>query len=417
MKHLERLRQDLVLNIEQVGMICRYLLYFSVSALFLAGCVTGSLNDLVVITVVVLGHNLIVHWALLGRHLRFLQSGFNLGIHLAEISCIALFTGAEESIAFVLYMLLIVGFSGYSRRLRHVLGVTLLCCAAYVVVIVIEYAVAGLSVPFGLIVAKFLLIAVTGWLTGLVCSRLWEIEENYIRQAQRLASSEATLRAILNNAADPIVVYDENEFIVEANERACAFLAIPHERMVGQRIRAFLFDDGTLPGKLALLRSRGELKSEEVIIDSNGEEHQVEMLVRSYMREDRAYHVVVAHEISARKEFEEVQRLANLRLERLNRELRQLDDLKTGFLTSMSQRLRSPLAAILGYVEMLNDEELGEVTFEQRKALQTCRRCARRMFRLMDEALELGRPQHEPPPARPNGATQGSTEEETEIQK
>jgi signal transduction histidine kinase len=65
--------------------------------------------------------------------------------------------------------------------------------------------------------------------------------------------------------------------------------------------------------------------------------------------------------------------------------------MKTQFLATMSQKLRSPLTALLGFVELLLHEELGEITPEQREALQSCRRSARRTFSLMDEALEFGR--------------------------
>ena len=39
---------------------------------------------------------------------------------------------------------------------------------------------------------------------------------------------------------------------------------------------------------------------------------------------------------------------------------------------------------------MLLQEELGDITREQRKALQTCRRGTVRAFRIIDEALALG---------------------------
>ena len=53
----------------------------------------------------------------------------------------------------------------------------------------------------------------------------------------------------------------------------------------------------------------------------------------------------------------------------------------------VSQKLRSPLTAILGYMDLLLDEELGELLPEQRKSLQTCRRSTLRIFKLLDESF------------------------------
>ena len=76
----------------------------------------------------------------------------------------------------------------------------------------------------------------------------------------------------------------------------------------------------------------------------------------------------------------------------MERELRKVEHLKTGFLKSVSRKLRSPLCAILGYVEMLLDEDLGEIAPEQRRALHTCRRAALRAIGFIDEARETGHP-------------------------
>jgi signal transduction histidine kinase len=141
------------------------------------------------------------------------------------------------------------------------------------------------------------------------------------------------------------------------------------------------------------LRSSGEYHGEQVIINFDGEEHTVDFRAQSFIRDKRQFFVVVAHDITEQKDLQEATRLANTDLERLNRELRQVDYLKTSFLTSMSQKLRSPMSAIMGYVEMLLEEELGELMPDQRKAIQTCRRSALRILRLIDDALELRGPE------------------------
>ena len=100
---------------------------------------------------------------------------------------------------------------------------------------------------------------------------------------------------------------------------------------------------------------------------------------------------------------EEATRLANENLAQLNRELRQVDQMKREFFNTVSVRMRSPVAAILGYADMLLADELGELSPEQRKAVQTCRRSAQRLLEMVDDAIEIG--SHQPPGIAETAAT------------
>ena len=359
------------------------------------------MRNMVIITGLVIVHNLFAHWVLLTNRDRWFRSSFNMAFYLIECSLLVLLTGAEESTAFAVYILLIIGFIAYSRRLADILGFTLACCGAYGVVVLIELYAVGLAMPPGMIVVRFILIAMAGWVTARIGDQLWTIEEGYVSQTQALASSEALLRTTLNTAADPIIVFDDNELITDANEHACDFLGVPHHELQGQRFRSFLFDDGTLPTKIAALRSRGETMGEEIVLSAEGEERHVELMIRSFIRDGRRFFVAVMHDITDRKQLQESNRIANANLEHLNQEIRKLDNLKAGFFVTMSQRVRSPLSAVLGYIEMLLGEELGEITFEQQQALQTCRKSILRIFRLIDEAQDFG----------PSGAKEGLLDE------
>ena len=57
-------------------------------------------------------------------------------------------------------------------------------------------------------------------------------------------------------------------------------------------------------------------------------------------------------------------------LERANRDLRELDKLKSTFLANMSHELRTPMNAIIGYTELLLDRVDGPINEEQEKSLK-----------------------------------------------
>jgi signal transduction histidine kinase len=70
-----------------------------------------------------------------------------------------------------------------------------------------------------------------------------------------------------------------------------------------------------------------------------------------------------------------------------NKRLRELDRLKDEFLSLVSHELRTPLTSIRGYLELVLDEEAGEVNPEQRRFLQAVERNSQRLLRLVGDLL------------------------------
>ena len=65
--------------------------------------------------------------------------------------------------------------------------------------------------------------------------------------------------------------------------------------------------------------------------------------------------------------------------------------LKSEFLATMSHELRTPLNIILGYNELLLDEEVGQPTTEQADILRRIRKNARELFTLISTMLDVSR--------------------------
>ncbi len=79
------------------------------------------------------------------------------------------------------------------------------------------------------------------------------------------------------------------------------------------------------------------------------------------------------------------------RLETANRELATLDRMKTDLLANVSHELRTPLAAIRGYVEFIQEGQLGPTTDAQRKGLEVCLRNSERLTKTINMLLDFSR--------------------------
>jgi signal transduction histidine kinase len=84
-------------------------------------------------------------------------------------------------------------------------------------------------------------------------------------------------------------------------------------------------------------------------------------------------------------------RQRNLDLAAANAELQRLDDLKTQFVSVAAHELRNPMTAILGYVEMFLDEDLGPLLDEQRECMGVVDGAGRRLLAITDDLLDVTR--------------------------
>jgi len=380
-------RLETVIRLERFALAARYMAYFMLVPFVLLRQEPVNLRNLAIITIALIVHNFFVHMVLWFRRYRLFRTGINFTIHLGMTSLIVAFTGAEQSEMYVLYLFMLLGFSAYSRTYSMIVLVAVLLTFTYASIIFVQDFFVGMRVTYATIGLKLGSILVCGWFVATLSGLLRRAEDSARMRAAALASSEATLRTILDSTANPILVYDENECITVANNRACEFLGMSREELLGRRFSTVLFDDGTLSELLRDIEEKGWHTGEQIFLHADGHERTVELHVRSFVRDRKKFFVVVAHDISEQKNLQEAAHLANAHLNRLNRELQQVNELKTGLLKSLSQRIRSPLTAIMGYVDMLLNEELGQLLPEQRRALQTCRRSTERVFGLVDEAF------------------------------
>ena len=79
------------------------------------------------------------------------------------------------------------------------------------------------------------------------------------------------------------------------------------------------------------------------------------------------------------------------RIQEQNKQLRKLDQLKTNFLSVTSHELRTPMASIKGFVQIMHQRMLGEITDEQEKGLVVVLRNVDRLDHLVQDILDISR--------------------------
>lgn len=74
-----------------------------------------------------------------------------------------------------------------------------------------------------------------------------------------------------------------------------------------------------------------------------------------------------------------------------NSQLRHLDEVKDEFISMASHQLRTPLTSVKGYISMMLEGDTGQISPQQRKALEEAFNSSERMVRLISDFLNVSR--------------------------
>ena len=100
----------------------------------------------------------------------------------------------------------------------------------------------------------------------------------------------------------------------------------------------------------------------------------------------------VVRDVTDRRAAEQALVFALDRERETNQRMHELDRAKTEFVSSVSHELRTPLTSIVGYTELLGDEEVSEnLTPMQRQLVERVERNSERLLALVEDLLTLAR--------------------------
>ena len=222
-------------------------------------------------------------------------------------------------------------------------------------------ALIGLSIavqaaaPISLDIAAWIVVLWVSYLAALMRGAD-ALTARIFRKGMALLHRSATMRAVLDDSFDGIVIADEAGLIEHANPAAVAMLGETPEALFGRPIaRSFAHQlasahEAGRPRATELERADGTRVPVELVVSRSelrGSPHRFE-------RRDRPRVIAIwtFRDISERRRAEEAQKAALQQAIAASRT-------KTEFIANMGHELRTPLNAIIGFSEMLKDQMLG----------------------------------------------------------
>lgn len=180
-----------------------------------------------------------------------------------------------------------------------------------------------------------------------------------IKIQEKLRHSEEKFSKIFSSSPDAIAITDlKTSKFIDVNEAFIILSGWKKSEVIGKTI--FDLNLWKNPKKRNYIRTMVEKQGyfhnfENVFILKSGEKRTGLMAGRLIEYNKERYLLTITKDISERKEFEN-------ELEEAKNKAEESDKLKSNFLSNMSHEIRTPLNVILGFVDLLKEKDLSDVS-------------------------------------------------------
>ncbi len=203
-----------------------------------------------------------------------------------------------------------------------------------------------------------------------------------------LRESEEKLRKIFLSSPNAISVIDRNGFITNCNDRQVATFGYGSKAdVIGLHASELIPLEVYSELKARIVRNTEQLRVtnyECKLRKLNGEEFFAEITGGMIYDDTNRPHnfIAVIQDITKRKKDEQELILARDKAEESNR-------LKTAFLENMSHEIRTPLNGIIGFLDIIADEDISQE--EKTEFIAIVHNCAQQLISIINDILEVSK--------------------------
>jgi NtrC-family two-component system sensor histidine kinase KinB len=201
--------------------------------------------------------------------------------------------------------------------------------------------------------------------------RLRQYEELNIHQ---LISEKKKSETIVESIADPIIVTDDDGIVILMNKAAAEILDVSADKVTGKSLRGILKDERWASILESGADEQAGSPTKDVLLTLERFGKRIYLRPRQTKildRDQRAEGIVTL--------LQDVTRFKDL------------DEMKTEFLATVSHEFRTPLTSINMTVDILSKEVVGSINDRQRELLDAAKDDCERLGKLVKELLDLSR--------------------------
>lgn len=212
-----------------------------------------------------------------------------------------------------------------------------------------------------------------------------EVAGSFNRMAERLAEYRSStladmiqakkfIEAIVNSITEPIIGLDKNRTILFVNEEALTILNLKREKVVGQSAPELSLKNDLLRRLIRELVQPDEKKEPLKIYADNKESYFQANYIPILISDSAGGNSRYAGDVILLKNITE---------------FKELDSAKTTFISTISHELKTPIAAILMSLKLLQDKRVGDMNEEQKALARSISESSDRLLEITGELLKM----------------------------
>lgn len=206
-----------------------------------------------------------------------------------------------------------------------------------------------------------------------MAEKLSEYEQSNL---DRLIIEKKRAEAIVGNMRDAVIVLDENNEVIIANKVSSELLGLSQLNIIGKDIKD-IAEKNNLFKKIIENKDQFITENEESkinylrIVFKDKEEFYLKDFTNVTDEEGKTIGVIIV--------------LKNVT------GFKELDEIKSGFIATVSHELKTPLAAMNMSLRLLQDQRVGELNDEQKKLTNAMKDEVKRLLKMVNELLNLSK--------------------------
>lgn len=202
-----------------------------------------------------------------------------------------------------------------------------------------------------------------------------------------LTDSNEKYRLVAENVSSAVLIINQHREVIFWNAAAERITGITRHDILGSRGNAWF---ARLDRALRYKGLRCLKKGTSFEIERFRDDHEMTGKIFHLAGYNVADELVVIFEnITPRLQAEEQMSALSDRLQRARKDLQQIETLKSQFIDNVTHELRTPLSAILAYIELFEDGITGLLSTEQHEILNEIRHETNRLHEHIENLLEL----------------------------
>jgi PAS domain S-box-containing protein len=220
-----------------------------------------------------------------------------------------------------------------------------------------------------------------------------QVEAEQKQLAQRLRDHQFYTRSLFESNIDALITTDPSGIITDVNKQMEALTGCTRDELIGAPFKSYFTDPDLAEESIKLVLSEKKVTNYELTARArDGKETVVSYNATTLYDRNRKLQGVfaAARDVTERNLLDKVLQEKNVELKTARSVAEKANLAKSGFLSSMSHELRSPLNAILGFAQLMESDS-PPPTPAQKESIEQILRAGWHLLKLIDEILDLAK--------------------------